>query len=129
MSAGLPVLGKGAGAFMIRNFVTLAALGLGTGCLILVTAGGLAAISLAQGVITIASIVMPPAIAAISVGLVGHRAFARRMGRNEAYSHGGAVAAAVLAGAISYWVASAGIFYFAAAMSVAAALGNSYPAG
>jgi predicted MFS family arabinose efflux permease len=65
---------------------------------------------------------MPPAIAAISVGLVGHRAFAQRMGRNEAYSHGGAVAGAIVVGAIGYWVASAGIFYFAAVMSLAAAI-------
>jgi len=105
-----------------RALVMWSALALGAGCLILVNATGLAQIALAQCVIAIASIVMPPAIAAISVGLVGHRAFARRMGHNEAYSHAGAVAAAVVAGAIAYWVATGGLFYFAAAMSVAAAL-------
>src|SRR5216683_3308014 len=105
-----------------RALVTWSALALGAGCLLLVNATGLAQIALAQCVIAIASIVMPPAIAAISVGLVGHRAFARRMGRNEAYSHGGAVAAAVVAGAIAYWVATGALFYFAAAMSVAAAV-------
>jgi hypothetical protein len=65
---------------------------------------------------------MPPAIAAISVGLVGPRAFAKRMGRNEAYSHGGAIVGAGAVGVIGYWLASAGIFYFAAVMSVAAAI-------
>jgi MFS family permease len=105
-----------------RALVTWSALALGAGCLILVNAMGLAQIALAQCVVAIASIVMPPAIAAISVGLVGHHAFALRMGRNEAYSHGGAVAAAVVAGAIAYWVAAGGLFYFAAAMSVAAAV-------
>jgi MFS family permease len=105
-----------------RALVAWAALGLGTGCLLLVTATGFAEVALAEGIIAIASIVMPTAIAAISVGLVGHRAFAQRMGRNEAYSHGGAVAGAVVAGTIAYWIASAGIFYFAAVMSVAAAL-------
>src|SRR5216683_2762001 len=62
-----------------RALVTWSALALGAGCLILVNATGLAQIALAQCVIAIASIVMPPAIAAISVGLVGHRAFARRI--------------------------------------------------
>lgn len=66
-----------------RALVALAALGIGAGCLVLVTASGLAAVALAQGIIAIASIVMPPAIAAISVGLVGRRAFARRMGRKR----------------------------------------------
>jgi MFS family permease len=77
-----------------RTLVIWAALGLCAGCLLLVTATSFATVVLAQGIIAIAAIVMPPAIAAISVGLVGHGAFARRMGRNEAYSHAGAVAAA-----------------------------------
>src|SRR5215471_6129512 len=73
-----------------RALVTLAALGLGAGCLLLIATTSIAALVLAQGIIAIATIVMPPAITAISVGLVGHRAFALRMGRNEAYSHAGA---------------------------------------
>jgi hypothetical protein len=77
---------------------------------------------MAQGLIALATVVMPPAIAAISVGLVGPAAFARRMGRNEAYSHAGAVFAALLAGAIAYSFATVGLFYFAAAMSVAGAI-------
>jgi predicted MFS family arabinose efflux permease len=105
-----------------RALVTLAGLGLGAGCLLLITTTSLPAIVLAQAIIAIATIVMPPAIAAISVGLVGHRAFARRMGRNEAYSHVGAVAGAVVAGSIAYWIATIGLFYFAAAMSVAASI-------
>jgi MFS family permease len=105
-----------------RALVTFAALGLGAGCLLLIATTNLAAVVLAQGIIAIATIVMPPAIAAISVGLVGHRAFAWRMGRNEAYSHAGAVAAAIVSGSIAYGIATIGLFYFAAAMSVAASI-------
>jgi MFS family permease len=105
-----------------RTLVMLAALGLGASCLLLVAITSLAAMVLAQGMIAIATIVMPPAIAAISVGLVGHRASAQRMGRNEVYSHAGAIGAAVVAGLIAYWIAAIGLFYFAAAMSVAAAI-------
>jgi MFS family permease len=104
-----------------RALVAGAALGLGAGCLFLIAASSFPAVALAQGIVTIATIVMPPGIAAISVGLVGHRAFARRMGRNEAYSHAGGVAAAIVAGSIAYWIATIGLFYFAAVMSVAAA--------
>jgi MFS family permease len=105
-----------------RALIIWAAVGLGAGCLLLVSADGLAEVALVQCVIGLASIVMPPAIAAVSVGLVGHRNFAPRMGRNEAYSHAGGVAAAITAGALAYWITNAAIFYFAAAMCAAAAL-------
>ncbi len=104
-----------------RTLVMLAACGLGAGCLLLVTITSLTAMLLAQGIIAIATIVMPPAVAAISIGLVGHDAFAQRMGRNEAYSHTGAAVAAVAAGLIAYWTATIGLFYLAAVMSIAAA--------
>jgi len=105
-----------------RALAALSALGLGAGCLLLIATASFAAVALVQAAITAATIVMPPAVAAISVGLVGHRAFAKRLGRNEAYSYAGAAAAAIAAGSIAYWIAAAGIFYFAAAMGVAAAV-------
>lgn len=105
-----------------RMLILLSALGLGAGSLLLVIADNLITVTVAQTFVAVASSIIPPAIAAISVGLVGHRWFARRMGRNEAYSHAGALAAAIAAGAIAYWVSQAAIFYFAAAMSVAAAV-------
>src|SRR5262249_50100859 len=105
-----------------RVLVAVASLGLAVGCLVLVTSTALAAVVAAQGIIGLAAIVISPAIAAISVGLVGHRACAKRMGRNEAYSHGGAIVGASAVGVIGYWLASAGIFYFAAVTSVAAAI-------
>jgi predicted MFS family arabinose efflux permease len=105
-----------------RVLVTLSALVLAAGCLLLVTRTSPAAIILAQGVMALATIMMPPAIAAISVGLVGYDAFAQRVARNEAYSHAGAVAGAVLAGSIAYWITTIGLFYFAAIMSIAAAV-------
>lgn len=95
-----------------RALVMLAALGLGAGCLLLAIATSPAAVMLAQGIVAIATIVMPPAIAAISIGLVGRRAFPQRMGRNEAYSHAGAAGAAVIAGLIAYWSALIGLFLF-----------------
>ena len=40
-----------------------------------------------------------PALAAISLGVVGHRAFTRRIGRNETFNHAGNAVAALIAGA------------------------------
>jgi MFS family permease len=52
----------------------------------------------AQTVIGACDAVFPPAIAAISLGIVGRAAFARRIGRNEAFNHAGNVSTAILAG-------------------------------
>jgi MFS family permease len=70
----------------------------------------------AQATIGVASAVFAPAIAAVSLGLVGHARMARRTGRNEAFNHAGNVAAAILAGLIGDHVAYEGIFYLLAAM-------------
>jgi MFS family permease len=104
-----------------RTLVVVSALGLGAGAVLLVAADSLAIVTLAQATIAVASTIIPPAIASISLGLVGRRWFAQRMGRNEAYSHGGALAAAIGAAAIAF-VSQAAIFYFAAGLSIATAL-------
>ena len=52
-----------------------------------------------QGSAHAAAGVFPPAIAAISLGVVGQRAFTARIGRNESFNHAGNAAAAAIAGA------------------------------
>ncbi len=69
-----------------------------------------------QATIGVASAIFAPAIAAVSLGLVGHARMSRRTGRNEAFNHAGNVVAAVLAGLIGDHVAYEGIFYLLAAM-------------
>jgi len=122
MVAQTPIGGLVDWASRKRMLIVFSAIGLAAGSLLIVIANGLVMVTLAQTCIAIASSIIPPAIAAISVGLVGHRWFARRMGRNEAYSHAGALAAAIAAGAIAYWFSQVAIFYFAAAMSAATAV-------
>ena len=70
----------------------------------------------AQVALGVASAIFAPAIAAVSLGLVGHARMARRMGRNEAYNHAGNVIAAILAGLIGDHIAYEGIFYLLAGM-------------
>lgn len=65
--------------------------------------------------------VFPPAIAAISLGLVGRTRLAARAGRNEACFHAGNVVSAVIAIIAARYFGTAGIFYGVAAMALASA--------
>ena len=55
--------------------------------------------------------IFPPAIAAITLGMVAHQNFAPRIGRNEVFNHAGNVAAALLAGITGYLLGQKWIFY------------------
>jgi hypothetical protein len=70
-----------------------------------------------QVLIGLASVVIPPAIAAISLGLVGRSGFARRAGRNEAFNHAGNLMAALTCGTAGYFFSRKWIFYMAALIS------------
>ena len=66
------------------------------------------------------------AIAAISLGLVGHAALAERLGRNQRFASTGGVVAAGLMGLIAYFLSYRAIFFAAAALvlPLLAALGR-----
>jgi MFS family permease len=70
------------------------------------------------------------AIAAISLGLVGHAALAERLGRNQRFASTGGVVAAGLMGLIAYFLSYRAIFFAAAALvlPLLAALGRIQPA-
>src|SRR5258708_36925271 len=59
-----------------------------------------------------------PAIAAISLGLVGHSALAERLGRNQRFASAGAVTATALMGAIGYFLSYQAIFLASPALVV-----------
>jgi MFS family permease len=60
--------------------------------------------------------VLGPAVAAISLGLVGHAALAERLGRNQRFASTGALAATGLMGAISYFLSYRAIFFVSAVL-------------
>src|SRR5215467_8482890 len=60
--------------------------------------------------------VLGPAVAAISLGLVGHTALAERLGRNQRFASTGALIATGLMGAISYFLSYRAIFFISAAL-------------
>ena len=53
-----------------------------------------------------------PAICAVSLGIVGHRLFDRRQGRNQAFNSAGNVMAAISMGLLGYFVSDRSIFFF-----------------
>jgi MFS family permease len=60
--------------------------------------------------------VLGPAIAAISLGLVGHPALAERLGRNQRFASAGALTVTGLMGAIGYFLSYRSIFFASAAL-------------
>jgi MFS family permease len=72
-----------------------------------------------QAIAASAGAVFAPAIAAVTLGIVGPKAFARRLGRNEAFNHAGNAAAATLAGGAAYFWGPIVVFWLLAAMALA----------
>jgi predicted MFS family arabinose efflux permease len=64
------------------------------------------------------SSVFAPAICAISLGVVGHKLFDQRQGRNQMFNSGGNVVAALSMGLIGYFISNRGIFFFVMALAL-----------
>jgi len=60
--------------------------------------------------------VLGPAIAAISLGLVGHAALAERLGRNQSFASAGALIVTGLMGALGYFLSYRAIFFISATL-------------
>ena len=83
-----------------------------------------------QALAACAGAIFPPAVAAVTLGIVGARAFARRIGRNEAFNHAGNASAAAIAGATAYVWGPIVVFWLLAAMAIASIVATlSIPAG
>ncbi|MFS2161792.1 MFS transporter [Pseudomonas sp. Pseusp122] len=105
-----------------RAVVIIAALLVTGSCLILPFIQGFTWVALTQALGAAAASVFAPAIAAISLGMTGAKAFTRRTGRNETFNHAGNACAALLAGGFAYLFGPIAVFYLMAAMAVASIL-------
>jgi len=76
-------------------------------------------VAISQSIAHAAGVIFPPAIAAVSLGLVGHRAFTARIGRNETFNHAGNATAAAIAGGSAYVFGPTVVFYLLAVTSLA----------
>lgn len=113
-----------------RAAVILAAIVVTACCLILPLAPEFLPVAIAQSMAGIAGSIFAPAIAAITLGMMGPKAFTRRAGRNEAFTHAGNAVAALLAGAAAYFMGPIAVFYLMGAMAVASIAATLFiPAG
>jgi MFS family permease len=76
-------------------------------------------VSAVQVAVGVCGAVFGPAVGAVSLGIVGHRHFARRNGRNEACDHAGNAFAAALAALASWKFGPIAVFVLMAAMALA----------
>jgi MFS family permease len=77
-----------------------------------------------QAVAGASGAVFAPAIAAITLGMVGPKGFAARIGRNEAFNHAGNATAALLAGGAAYFYGPVVVFWLLAGMAAASILAS-----
>jgi MFS family permease len=113
-----------------RAVIVAAAVAVTAAAFVLPLAPDPIAVGAAQAIGGAAAAAFPPAIAAVTLGLVGRADFARRVGRNEAFNHAGNATAALLAGGAAYLVGPIAVFWLMALMALASiAASASIPAG
>ena len=101
-----------------RALVAVAAIAVTVSCLLLPLVEGRLLVTVTQSVAAIAGAVFAPAIAAITLGLVGPSLLARRVGRNEAFNHAGNATSAGLAALLAWWLGPAVVFWLMAVLAV-----------
>ncbi len=86
-----------------RGVIISAAVAVTLCCLALPALNNFWTVAWTQMIAGASGAVFQPGIAAIALGLVGAKSFARRTGRNEAFNHAGNAFAAALAGVFAYY--------------------------
>ena len=104
-----------------RALVAGAGLMIGAMCVLITAVPGLWVVMGAQAMLGAASAVIPPALAALSLGIVGRRLMPARVSRNESFNHAGNLTAAALAAAFGAWLGHRWIFYLVCAVAAASA--------
>ena len=105
-----------------RLLVAVSGLLIAAGCLLIVCFPQFLAVIAAQVALGAASAIIPQAIAALSLGLVGHRQLDARISRNQVFNHGGNFLAAALAGGLGSTLGYQWIFYLVCIFAVASAV-------
>lgn len=101
-----------------RAIVIAAAIAVTLSCLALPFVSSFYAVAATQSVAGIAGAIFPPALAAITLGVVGPKAFARRIGRNEAFNHAGNAVSAALAAGTAIFFGPIVVFWIMALLAV-----------
>jgi MFS family permease len=93
-----------------RAMLAFATIAITLSCLLVLVSPAWSVVLASQLLAGAAAAVIAPAIAALTMGLVGPGGFSRRMGRNEAFNHGGNAATAAAAGMAALWVGPVAVF-------------------
>jgi MFS family permease len=101
-----------------RFIATLGVVGVSVSALAIAAWPVFAFIMAAQVLHAAASSVLGPAIAAISLGLVGYAAVGERLGRNARFASIGNGVAAAAMGAVGYWLSSYSVFVLTFALGL-----------
>ena len=101
-----------------RALITAGIVALAAGALLIAFVPTFWSVMSAQVLIGGTSSIFGPAICAISLGIVGHRLFDLRQGRNQAFNSAGNVVAAVSMGLLGYFISNRSIFFFVAACAL-----------
>ncbi|UCJ15794.1 MFS transporter [Pseudomonas sp. MM211] len=101
-----------------RVLIVMAAALVTLSCLVALWQPGFTWIVISQVAAGMASSVFAPALAGITLGIVGPKAFTRRIARNESFNHAGNATAALLAGAFAYLWGPAAVFYLMTGMAL-----------
>lgn len=102
-----------------RAIVIAAALAVTASCLVLPFVSNFYVVAATQSLSGIAGAVFPPALAAITLGIVGPKAFSKRIGRNEGFNHAGNATSAAIAGGTAYLFGPIVVFWLMAILAVA----------
>jgi MFS family permease len=104
-----------------RLVVVISGLLIALACILIAVFPSLPIVIGAQVMLGSASAIIPPALAALSLGLVGRKLLPARISRNESFNHGGNFVAAALAGSLGHFFGYQWIFYLVCAFAVASA--------
>jgi predicted MFS family arabinose efflux permease len=105
-----------------RSMIVVAAVAVVLASMVILFAPGFLNTAVSQAISGIAGAAIAPAIAGITLGLVGQKGYAHQVGRNEAFNHAGNVTAAVLGGTFGYVFGIGAVFIVMAVMAVASML-------
>lgn len=101
-----------------RSILALSAVFISVGCVIILVFPSLLNVVLAQSMIGVASAVIPPSIAAITIGLVRRQAFPKRVSINETWNHTGNLFTALAAGVLGQYLGHHWILYVVGVFSL-----------
>jgi predicted MFS family arabinose efflux permease len=105
-----------------RFLVAMSGCIVATGCLLIARYPALPVILATQTALAVASAIIAPCLAALSLGVVGHRLLPGRISRNEGFNHAGNFTAAILAGTLGQYAGMAWLFYLVCVFAAASAL-------